>query len=206
MPTVPRPLTARFEAALAFASSTHRDQARKGTDVPYVAHLLAVSSLVLEHGADEDTAIAALLHDAAEDQGGSAMLEEIRSRFGPRVARIVEGCTDALEAPKPPWRERKERYLLHVRDMTPEVRLVSMADKLHNARTILADYRRIGETLWTRFRGGREGSLWYYRSVTDALADLGPHPLAEELHRTVAELEKEAAARRLSADDSSANA
>jgi len=182
-------LSDRFEEALTLAVRLHASQVRKGTAVLYIAHLLAVASLVLEQGADEDEAIAALLHDAVEDQGGEATLGEIRRRFGERVAEIVDGCTDARATPKPPWRGRKEAYLAHLLQASTAVRLVSVADKLHNARTILADYRTLGEPLWDRFNGGREGTLWYYRSLVEAFRATGPSPLAEELDRGVSELE-----------------
>jgi len=179
----------RFEEALVYALRLHADQTRKGTDTPYAAHLLAVTGMVLEHGATEDEAIAALLHDAPEDQGGRATLEEIRHRFGEAVAEIVEGCTDSWTIPRPPWRGRKEAYLAHLRHASASVCLVSAADKLHNARTILADYRALGESVWERFTGGREGTLWYYRSLVQVLGEAGPLPLAEELDRVVTELE-----------------
>lgn len=182
-------LSARFEEALTFAARLHAGQVRKGTAIPYVAHLLAVASLVLEHGASDDEAIAALLHDAAEDQGGKATLDEIRSRFGDVVAEIVEGCTDAWTIPKPPWRERKEAYLASLREASASVCLVSTADKLHNARTILGDYRVLGESLWGRFNGGRDGTLWYYRSLVEVLRATGPNSLVEELDRVVSEIE-----------------
>ena len=186
-------LTERFEEALAFAARLHKTQLRKGTGVPYVSHLLAVASIALEHGADEDEAIAALLHDAVEDQGGGAARREIRRRFGERVARIVDGCTDAETTPKPPWRERKERYVAHVAGAPPSVRLVSAADKLHNARSTLADLRASGDAVWGRFKGGKEGTLWYYRSLVEAFRAHGATPLVEELARTVAEIESLAA-------------
>ncbi len=138
----------RFEDALAYAARLHAGQRRKGTDIPYVSHLLAVASLAIENGADEDEAIAALLHDAVEDQGGRRRLHAIRRRYGARVAELVAGCTDADVTPKPPWRQRKVRYLEHLRTASPSVRLVSACDKLHNARAILADYRRLGDALW----------------------------------------------------------
>ena len=129
-----------FDDALVFASRLHAGQLRKGTPVPYVAHLLAVTATVLEHGGDEDEAIAALLHDAVEDQGGAATRAKIRRRFGENVAAIVDGCTDADTIPKPPWQQRKEAYLAHlVGETSPSVRLVSSADKLHNVRSIIAD-------------------------------------------------------------------
>jgi (p)ppGpp synthase/HD superfamily hydrolase len=186
-------LTDRFGEALAFAARLHNGQKRKGTDIPYVSHLLAVASIALEHGADEDEAIAALLHDAVEDQGGDAARQEIRRRFGERVTQVVDGCTDAETTPKPPWRERKERYVAHVAEASPSVRLVSAADKLHNARSILADLRTCGDALWARFKGGKEGTLWYYRSLVEAFRAHGTTPLVEELARTVAEIERLAA-------------
>ena len=183
-------LTERFDRALAYAAELHRQQLRKGSAVPYVAHLLAVSAIALEHGADEDEAIAALLHDAIEDQGGATTRAEIRARFGARVTAIVDGCTDADSMPKPPWRERKVAYIAHLPHASDSVRLVSASDKLHNARSILRDYRAQGEALWQRFRGGREGTLWYYRELVGVFSDVGPHTLAAELGRVVSTLEQ----------------
>ena len=183
-------LGARFQRAFTLALELHRDQVRKGpTPIPYIAHLLGVTSIVIEDGGDEDEAIAALLHDAAEDQGGKATLARIRSEFGERVAAIVEGCSDTLEEPKPPWRSRKERYLAHLEEVPREILRVSLADKVHNARAILADYRDVGEELWSRFRGTREESLWYYRSLVEVFTRRRPGPLADELLRTVEEIE-----------------
>ena len=161
-------LSNRFEEAFSYATRLHAGQYRKDTTVPYVAHLLGVASLVLEGGGDEDQAIAALLHDAVEDQGGKATLEEIRRRFGETVAAIVEGCTDAMTIPKPPWRERKEAYIVHLRTASAPQRLVSAADKLHNARAILADYR----------------------ALVEAFCAAGPTPLVAELERVVSEIER----------------
>ncbi len=183
----------RFDEAFAYASRLHARQKRKGTNIPYVAHLLAVTAIVLEYGGGEDEAIAALLHDAIEDQGGPATRAEIRRRFGEHVVAIVDGCTDADTVPKPPWRQRKEAYVAHIGGASPSVRLVSAADKLHNARSILADYRRVGEAVWDRFRGGRDGTLWYYRALVDAFRLAEVTPLVEELERTVGELERLAA-------------
>jgi (p)ppGpp synthase/HD superfamily hydrolase len=182
-------LSPRFREALDWAADLHRTQVRKGTTIPYVSHLLAVASLVLEHGGDEDAAIAALLHDAAEDQGGEPTLREIRRRFGDEVAAIVEHCTDTMEAKKPKWKSRKEAYIASLREKPSPSRLVSAADKLHNARAVLADYRRLGEALWTRFSGERE-TLWYYRALADEFSAGGPADLAAELDRTVRELER----------------
>ena len=186
-------LSSRFEEALLFATQLHARQRRKGTDIPYIAHLLGVTSIVLENGGNEDEAIAALLHDAIEDQGGAPTREEIRHRFGEMVVAIVDGCTDAEVMPKPPWRRRKEAYIAHIREASPAVRLVSVADKLHNARTILADYRVSGDALWQRFTGGKDGTLWYYRSIVNALRKAGTTPLVEELDRVVLEIEQLAA-------------
>jgi (p)ppGpp synthase/HD superfamily hydrolase len=182
-------LTDRFIQALGYAAELHREQIRKGSGIPYVGHLLGVTSLALDHGADEDEAIAALLHDAIEDQGGAATRAEIRRRFGDHVTDIVDGCTDAEVIPKPPWRERKEAHLRHLRVASPSVRLVSAADKLHNALAILRDYRTKGEPLWERFRGGKEGTLWYYRELVATFDEFGPAALAAELRRTVTEIE-----------------
>lgn len=182
-------LDQRFVDVLAYAINLHVRQARKGTRVPYVSHLLGVASIVLAEGGDEDMAIAALLHDAVEDQGGKPTLHEIERRFGKRVARLVEACTDADSVPKPPWKDRKTRYIEAVRHEPADARLISAADKLHNARDILADYRQHGEEVWKRFRGGREGTLWYYRSLVKAFRAAGSNRLVEELDRVVTELE-----------------
>ena len=184
------PYTKKFEGALVYAAQLHRDQTRKGTGVPYVTHLLAVAAIVGENNGTEDEVIAALLHDAPEDAGGEQRLTEIRARFGATVADIVAGCTDTYKNPKPPWRARKEAYFEHLAGAPPSVRLVSAADKLHNARSVLSDYRAVGEDLWGRFNGGREGTLWYYRAVADVLA--GDGPVADELGRVVAALERAA--------------
>ncbi len=183
-------LTDRFTAALVLAHNLHREQLRKATLVPYIAHLLTVSALVLENGGDEASAIAALLHDAAEDQGGDETLALIREKFGPQVAEIVAGCSDTFEIPKPPWRERKEAYLGHLPKASPEIQLVSLADKVHNARTILANLRTSGEDLWSCFKGGKEGTLWYYRQLVAIFNQLPPSPLSKELDEIVAEIEK----------------
>jgi (p)ppGpp synthase/HD superfamily hydrolase len=177
----------KFENALVYASQLHKDQVRKGTSTPYITHLLAVASIVGENGGTEDEVVSALLHDAPEDQGGEPTLREIRDRFGNEVAEIVDGCTDTYENPKPPWRERKERYLAHLANASDSVRLVSSADKLHNARTVLSDYRLLGEDLWTRFDGKKVGTLWYYRAIVDTLR--GDGHIVEELDRVVTDLE-----------------
>lgn len=184
-------LSPRYRDALAYAYDLHHDQERKGSGIPYLSHLLGVSSLALEFGADEDQAIAALLHDAAEDQGGEKILKEIEARFGRRVADIVRECTDALETTKPPWKERKVRYLAHLAAAPAEAQLVSASDKLHNLRAIVSDYRKQGEGLWELFSGGREGVLWYYRELAKTFPET--NPVTAELQRTLAELEKIAA-------------
>ncbi len=180
----------RFEEALAFAAEKHRTQVRKGSGVPYIGHLLGVCSLVIEDGGDEDEAIAALLHDAAEDQGGEKTLAEIRDRFGDAVADIVLACSDTLEEPKPKWRARKEAYLEHLEHQPEPVLHVSLADKLFNARAILRDYLLVGEELWTRFKSGRDGQLWYYRELADVFARLLPGRMSSELTEVVHALEQ----------------
>jgi GTP pyrophosphokinase len=182
-------LTARFEDALQYAARTHSGQLRKGSPVPYVAHLLAVTALVLEHGGGEDEAVAALLHDAVEDAGGLPRLADIRGRFGDAVAAIVADCTDADVIPKPPWLQRKQRYILHVPGAPAAVHLVSCADKLHNARSLLADYRRLGPAVWGKFKGRRTGTLWYYRTLLLAYTK-APPALRAELERVVDEVER----------------
>jgi len=182
-------LTPRFDDALVYASQLHRRQVRKGGAIPYVSHLLAVASIVLEHGGTEDEAIAALLHDAIEDAGGDVARQDIRKRFGDEVVAIVDGCTDAETIPKPPWRQRKEAYIAHLVGAGRSIRLVSAADKLHNARAILLDYLEHGESLWPRFNGGRDGTLWYYRALADEFRSVGESRLVRELNATVTELE-----------------
>lgn len=183
-------LSPRFVEALDLARQLHAHQTRKGSAIPYLAHLLSVTALVLEDGGDEEEAIAALLHDAIEDQGGAPVRQMIAQRFGEGVAAIVSGCTDADSTPKPPWRERKEAYLRHLHTASPAVLRVSNADKLHNARATLCDYRQVGEALWSRFHGGKAGTLWYYRAVTEAFQALRSGWLVDELARTVAEMEE----------------
>ena len=181
-------LTSRYEKAFVLAAELHREQQRKGSGVPYLSHLLAVSATVIEHGGDEDEAIAGLLHDAVEDQGGAETRERIRGCFGNRVAEIVDGCTDTDVIPKPPWRERKESFIESLRDASGSVHLVVAADKLHNSRSTLADYRQIGNDVWALFQGRRDGTLWYFRSVAERL-DKAPERLVDQLRRVVLELE-----------------
>ena len=184
-------LSARFREAAVYALELHEAQERKGTTIPYAAHILGVASIALEHGADEEVAIAALLHDAAEDQGGEATLVEIRRRFGPHVAEIVSQCTDTTVEPKPPWRARKEGHMARLRTTaSADALLVSMSDKLHNATAILRDYRELGEPLWKRFNKTADEVLWYYTSMVEAFASRGESGLLGELRRTVTELEE----------------
>ena len=196
-------LSPLFGAALSWAAALHAEQRRKASDAPYVGHLLAVTAIVLQYGGDERQAIAAVLHDAVEDQGGMATLAEIERRFGARVAQLVLACSDATAAPKPPWRQRKEAHVAHIRAADDAVRLIVAADKLDNARSLLEDYRRLGEDLWRHFRGGREGTLWYYRAMLEALsAPAAPAStdapgaraallrLVAEVERVVGELER----------------
>lgn len=182
-------LGARFEEALQYAARLHARQRRKGTPVPYVAHLMSVAALVLEDGGGEDEAIAALLHDAVEDQGGKATSDDIRRRFGDRVASIVDACTDSVEHQRVPWRTRKEQHLESLKSAPSEVLRVSAADKLHNARAILRDLRTVGDATWTRFKGGREGTLWYYRQMSGLIASKTEGHLTRELTRVVEEIE-----------------
>jgi (p)ppGpp synthase/HD superfamily hydrolase len=178
----------RFESALVYANQVHHGQQRKGTGIPYMAHILGVAAIAMEYGATEDEAIGALLHDAAEDGGGEARLAEIRARFGDAVGDIVLGCSDSLvEHPedKLPWRERKEHYLAHVEVASAAVCLVSAADKLHNVRSIVRDFRMHGDDVWERFQGKRDGTLWYYEAVADALLRRQFSPLTRDLQREV---------------------
>ncbi len=194
MPNIaPRPLlTARFQQGFTYASNLHATQFRKGSPTPYIAHLMSVAALVLEDGGTEDEAIAALLHDAVEDHPRDGnTVEEIRILFGDRVLRIVLGCTDADEHPKPPWRKRKLAYLEHLATAPADVRRVAAADKLHNARAVLHDYRHLGERLWRRFNAGKKDQLWYYDELVKVLKGKGRRgPLVRELGRVVHELQE----------------
>jgi (p)ppGpp synthase/HD superfamily hydrolase len=190
----------RFDEAVPFAIEVHRDDTRKGSDIPYIGHLLGVCSLVIEEDGTEDQAIAALLHDTAEDHGGREMLEKIEARFGERVMKIVEACSDTLEDPKPDWRPRKEKYLKRLGEESEEVLLVSLADKLYNARAIVRDYRSVGDKLWDRFSKGRDEQLWYYRSLRETYRRRMPDArMTHELADVVGELA------RLSADQTALN-
>jgi GTP pyrophosphokinase len=179
----------RLQRAFRFAAEKHAGQTRKQTSIPYLSHLMAVASLVLEAGGDEDLAIAALLHDVVEDCGGTPILRDVEKKFGARVAKVVEGCTDSFVDPKPPWRKRKQDYLRELKDADSDTRLVSAADKLHNVRSILMDYRQQGETIWSRFKGKKDGTLWYYRALRDEFQRT-PNRLTGELEIAVAELDQ----------------
>ncbi len=188
-------LSPRFKDALEFANSVHADQVRKGTSIPYVAHLLAVCSLVLANGGSEEQAIAALLHDSFEDHPEKVSAAEIEQRFGPRVMKLVVACTDTpadyAGGPKPPWRDRKIAYLDHIRSAGAEGSIVSLADKLDNARAIASDYRQVGDTLWSRFSAGKDEQLWYYRELVAAFRQAGVRsPMLDELEGLVNELSR----------------
>jgi (p)ppGpp synthase/HD superfamily hydrolase len=185
----PPKLGTRLQSAFRYAAEKHEGQARKQTSVPYLSHLMAVASLVLEAGGDEEMAIAALLHDVVEDCGGMPRLRDVRKVFGDRVAKIVEGCTDSFSDPKLEWKQRKDDYLEHVKHADYETRLVSAADKLHNVRTILTDYRKDGEKIWKRFSGKKDGTLWYYRALSDEYQRTS-NRLTSELAITLSELEE----------------
>lgn len=182
-------MSRRFDEAALYALEKHRAQRRKGSGVPYATHLFAVAAMVGERGGDEEQMMAALLHDVIEDQGVSGL--ELEQRFGARVRRIVEGCTDAFASPKPPWRERKQRYLDEVPTKGADVLLVSACDKLHNALSIARDAAdpAVGARVWERFSAGREGSLWYYRALVPAFRAGLAHPVVDELERAVYALE-----------------
>lgn len=185
-------LSEKYLHAFKYAFEKHRDQTRKGSDVPYISHLMAISGLVIEHGGNEEEAIAALLHDVVEDQGGREALSEIRTLFGERVAEIVDHCTDAYTSPKPPWEPRKTRYIEDMRKADPSVLLVSLCDKLHNARSTLLDLQHTSsyDDFWKRFSAPPEKQLWYYKSLLE-IYDACPfhRPLVNELRRVVIELE-----------------
>src|SRR5271165_2463651 len=185
----PPALGSRLQRAFRYAAEQHDGQTRKQSAVPYLSHLMAVASLVLEAGGDEDMAIAALLHDVVEDCGGMPRLREIRQQFGARVAKIVEGCTDSFGEPKPEWIERKKDYLLGMKHADSDTRLVSASDKLHNVRTILADYRQHGEAIWERFTGKKQGTLWYYRALSDEYQQREPNRSTRELEIAIRALE-----------------
>lgn len=199
-------VSARFRDALVYATVVHGSQVKKATGAPYLAHLMGVASLVLEHGGDEDAAIGALLHDAAEDHGGEERLADIRRNFGPRVARIVEGCTDSMEKKedRPPWRKRKEAYVRRLVNEREPTLLVSVADKVHNIRSLVLDVRQNGPKAWDDYSGGREGRLWYYHALLRTYTSVGrrrrvspgARALTRELGERVEELDLVAKPRR----------
>jgi (p)ppGpp synthase/HD superfamily hydrolase len=188
-------LSERFDAALSLARRVHRDQYRKGSHVPYIAHVIGVASIVLEYGGTEDEAIAALLHDALEDAPTDLGVAELRriinEQFGHDVLAIVEHCSDTTEHPKPPWRERKQRYIDAAQHTPRSAMIVSAADKLHNLRALLRDHRRDGDGLWSRFNpeAGRTGTLAYHRALAEIYLKRFPSPLTEDLNRALVELE-----------------
>ena len=185
----PHNLTNRFVKALEFSFRLHSMQKRKGTNIPYFAHLIGVTSLVLEMGGDEDEAIAALLHDAVEDQGGMQTLNIIREHFGESVANIVAECTDAFSTPKPAWRKRKEQYIAHLQNASLQALRVSLADKLHNARAILLDLYNNGDAVWKKFNGGKEGTIWYYQELAKSFENFPYKQFLQEFKRVVHEIE-----------------
>lgn len=187
MPT----LTGRFDAAFVYAHEAHASHQRKGTGAPYIGHLMGVASIVIDDGGDEDEAVAALLHDAAEDCGGRERLADIRERFGDAVAKIVEDCTDAWTQPKAPWMERKRQYVDHARALPPPSLRVSSADKVHNAYAILRDLRNTGEAVWERFNAPPDDVVWYYQSLVRSYREAGGGRLVDELDRIVRAIERE---------------
>ena len=183
--------TRRFGDALAYVLDLHGSQRRKGSATPYISHLLTVAAKVMEDTQNEDVVIAALLHDAVEDQGGEATRSEIRRRFGSRVESLVVGCSDHLGGEKRPWQERKEDFIRRLEEVAEDVLVIVAADKLHNARSVLRDHRAQGAGIWSIFRGGREGSLWYYRSVQAVLSRRLPETATvQELEAAVSLLKK----------------
>jgi (p)ppGpp synthase/HD superfamily hydrolase len=189
MPNEGPRLTSRFTKALLYASRIHGGKLRKKTKIPDIGHILGVTAIALEYGANETEAIAALLHDAVEDAGGKARLRDIERKFGRAVAKIVDGCTDSYEDPKPPWLDRKKTYVAHVRNAPIPTKLVSAADKVQNVRSLLRNYREEGDNLWQRYNSGKQGALWYYRALVKAFAGRRIRPLVQELDRTLSELE-----------------
>ena len=184
----PTHLSVRFKKALHIAFEYHQDQERKGSREPYYAHLMSVSALVLENGGSENQAIAALLHDAVEDQGGLPTLENIKAEFGDEVAAIVDSCTDAYTHPKSPWKGRKFDYLERMKSESDTILLFSLSDKVHNARSILRDLQYEGDQIWDRFKGGKAGTLWYYQSLAN-IFDKSPYlSLKQDFRQLVEEI------------------
>lgn len=190
----PASLGLKFERGLVCAHRWHQQQRRKGDPpTPYIAHLLGVASNVIEAGGTEEEAVAALLHDAVEDQGGQQRLQQIQELFGDEVARLVAACSDRIEAPAPPWRERKETYIQKLSKAGLSVRRIAVADKLYNARSIIRDYRRVGPEVWERFRAGSGEVRWYYRALGEALEVAPPDPLeswVQEFRQVIEQMQK----------------
>jgi (p)ppGpp synthase/HD superfamily hydrolase len=182
-------LSDHFLSAFEFAYELHRVQLRKGSEIPYMSHLMGVAALVMEDGGDETESIAALLHDSVEDQGGTATLEKVKQKFGERVASIVEFCTDSMETPKPPWKDRKLAVIEKVGQAGDSEFKVLIADKLHNLRSIRNAVQRYGEGVWGRFKGGHEGSMWYYRQLLTSFKERGKHPYLDEIEVIINHLE-----------------
>lgn len=183
--------TRRFDEAFTYVREVHAGQRRKGGDIPYLGHLMGVASIVIDDGGGEDEAIAGLLHDAAEDHGGRERLADIRARFGPTVAGIVEDCTDSWSAPKEPWKARKQQYVAHARALGPASLRVSAADKVHNAYAILRDLRTTGDEVWKRFNASADDVLAYYQGLVRAFREAGGGHLVDELDRIVRGIERE---------------
>jgi GTP pyrophosphokinase len=178
----------RIRSAIDLSVELHAGQSRRGSGAPYVFHPFAVAGLVADAGGSEDQIVAALLHDVVEDAGGPPVRAEVARRFGEPVARLIDAASDTDVTPKPPWRQRKEAFIARLTGEGPDVRLVVAADKLHNVRSLARDVRVHGPAVWSRFRGGRDGSLWYYGAVAAALSEGWSHPLLDELSRAVVEL------------------
>ena len=184
-------MSERFVDAVALANELHGGQNRKGTMVPYISHPLIVAGIVLQNGGGEEEAIAALLHDTVEDCGGKPVLSRIRERFGDKIAELVDGCSETHIQPKPPWRERKESYIESVRSANSSVRLISCADKIHNASSIISEYRKVGEQVWDRFKANKTETLWFYTSFIISMRASGEsRPILDELVVVVEELKK----------------
>jgi (p)ppGpp synthase/HD superfamily hydrolase len=183
-------LSDQFQKAFDYAFKLHRNQIRKGSNIPYLSHLLAVAALVLEDGGDEAEAIAALLHDAVEDQGGFETLNQIKVHFGETIASIVEECSDSFTTPKPPWRERKLEYLKKLSSASPSGLKVSLADKLHNIRSLILAYQKYGEAIWRNFRGGKEGTMWYYHQLSGIFHQHGENVMLAEFDHALRQLDQ----------------
>jgi len=188
MPEIKEPLSVlsrKFESALAFANQVHAHQKRKDSGAPYFAHVIGVAALVLEDGGSEEEAIAALLHDTAEDQGGQAMLDEIAERFGKTIAQIVAECSDTLISPKPPWQARKENHINGLRTARPETIRIMLADKVYNSRNLLRSLQERGEIVWENFKGGRDGTIWYFQQMYAVFAETKSGYMLDEFARNI---------------------